>query len=55
VQGSWEIKHQVFDMVIVITKQKPAGIERYLRAIAETILLFKIAYELMQLLSGWLI
>jgi hypothetical protein len=42
-------------MFIVITKKKPAGIDRYLRALAETILLFKIAYDIMQLLSGFLI
>jgi hypothetical protein len=42
-------------MVTSITKKKPAGIERYLRAAAETALLFKIAYDIMQLLSGFLI
>jgi hypothetical protein len=42
-------------MFIVITKKKPAGIDRYLRAAAETVLLFKIAYDIMQLLSGFLI
>lgn len=51
-----ETKHQEFNnMVILITKQKPADIDRYLRAAAETVLLFKIAYDIMQLLSGFLI
>jgi hypothetical protein len=51
-----ETKHQVFNtMVILITKQKPADVERYLRAAAETVLLFKIAYDIIKLLSGFLI
>lgn len=42
-------------MVIVITKEKVEEIERYLRAIVDLVLLFKIAYDIMQLLSGFLI
>jgi hypothetical protein len=45
----------VFFMVILITKNKPADIDRYLRAAAETVLLFKIAYDIMKLLNGFLI
>ena len=43
------------DMVIRITTKKPEGIDRYLRAIAEMILLFKIAYDIIDLLARWLI
>lgn len=41
--------------MLVITIKKPAGIDRYLRAVAETALLFKIAYDIIQLLRGFLI
>jgi hypothetical protein len=41
--------------LIVIAKKKPVNIDRYLRALAETILLFKIAFDIIHLLSGWVI
>jgi hypothetical protein len=40
---------------IVVLKQKPTATEKYLRALAGIILLFKIAYDIIHLLSGWVI
>ncbi len=42
-------------MIIVYLKEKPVATEWYLRALGTAVLLFKIAYDIIHLLSGWVI
>lgn len=42
-------------MIIVLIMEKPKSIDKYLRALADAILFFKIAYDIIHLLSGWVI
>ena len=50
-----EFKPPAFNFkMLLLIKQKPVGVRDYLRAVAETTMLFHVAHELIQLLSSFL-
>jgi hypothetical protein len=42
-------------MIIVVLMEKPKNIDKYFRALAGAVFLFKAAYDIYHLLSRWVI